>query len=299
MDRETQAGWLTDTVGVRRLTERVLVRVVGEDARAWLNGQVTNDLRGLSPGGAVYALVIHVKGRILADLFALDRGPSGLGIVVPRANLAALLEHFEKYVIMEDVALRPDEGIALLTVQGPRAAAIVGTAPDAYPCDRLGRGGFDVLVAAEAAEARLAQLAVAATEAGGGVVSEEAWELGRLRLGRPELFADFGEGTYPQEVGLERIAVSFSKGCYLGQEVVCMLENRGQLTRRLVRLESEAVLAPGDPLEASGQRVGEITSAARDGSRSVALGFVKRALATPGAELRAPAGAARVLAASA
>lgn len=291
--RIEEAGWLERSAGVRALDDRVLVAVRGDDARTWLNGQVTNDVRSTAAGDAVYALAIHVKGRVLADLFVLDRGEAGLAMTLPRANLPVLLEHFDKYVIMEDVVLEPDEGTALITVQGPRAAEVVaGT--EAFACDRLGRGGFDVLVESGARDATVAALSEKARAvAGGGPVSDEAWELARLRAGRPALFVDFGDTTYPQEAGLERTAVSFQKGCYLGQEVVCMLENRGQLNRRLVSLASEAELARGAILsDADGKKVGEITSAVRDpeSSRTIALGFVKRAQASEGTRLASEAG---------
>lgn len=294
-----QAAWLERAAGVRALDDRVVVAVRGEDARSWLNGQITNDVRATAPGQAVYALAIHVKGRVLADLFVLDRGERGLAMTLPRANLAVLLEHFEKYVIMEDVVLAPDEGAALITVQGPRAAEVIAGRGDAFACDRLGRGGFDVIVASDARASELDALAARAREVGGGgPIDDAAWELARVRAGRPALFADFGDATYPQEAGLERVAVSFQKGCYLGQEVVCMLENRGQLNRRLCTLESEAELAPGVAIhDAEGKKLGEVTSAARDperGGRTIALGFVRRAQASAGAELATERGAVTV-----
>jgi folate-binding protein YgfZ len=294
-----EARWLSETVGVRALDERLVLRVSGDDARTWLNGQITNDVRQTAPGEAVYALAIHVKGRVIADLHAIDRGAAGLAIVVPRANLAALLEHFDKYVIMEDVTLAPEDETAIVTVQGPRAAEVaLGIEWPAFPVDRLGGGGRDVLVPAAEKGRALDLLAERARALGGGPVSREGWELARMRAARPTLFEDFGETTYPQEVGLKSLAVSFQKGCYLGQEVVCMLENRGQLTRRLVQLESAAALEKGDELrDASGARIGEVTSALVDPERgaTLALGFVKRAHASEGTEVTSAKGTARVL----
>ena len=287
-----RAAFLESSAGVRALDDRTLVTVRGDDARTWLNGQITNDVRTTKPGDAVYALAIHVKGRVLADLHVLDRGERGLAMTLPRANLAQLLEHLERYVIMEDVTLAPEEGLAIVTVQGPRAAEVVGAGLESYPCDRLGRGGRDVIVAAADRDAVVASLIEKAGAIGGGEVDAAAWELARVRAGRPALFADFGETTYPQEAGLEAAAVSFQKGCYLGQEVVCMLENRGQLNRRLARLESASELAKGDGIvDAENKRVGEITSVVRDGDRTLALGFVKRAHASAGAELATEGGA--------
>lgn len=292
MTAASEAAACAEAAAIRALEDRAIVAVRGEDARTWLNGQVTNDVRATRAGDAVYALAIQAKGRVLADLHVLDRGERGLAMVLPCANLAAVIEHFEKYVIMEDVALEIEDSLALLTVQGPRASEIVGSELESYPVDRLGRGGRDVLVPRGERERVLAAFLEAARAIGGGAISAEGWELARLRAGRPEIFTDFGEHTYPQEAGLERAAVSFQKGCYLGQEVVCMLENRGQLNRRLARVESREPLAKGDPIvDPSGAKLGEITSAVRDGGRTLALGFVKRAQAIPGATLATQTGA--------
>lgn len=298
MGASSEAGFLETAAGVRELADRVVVSVRGDDARTWLNGQITNDVRATKPGEAVYALAISVKGRVLADLHVLDRGERGLAMTLPRPSVAAVLEHLERYVIMEDVALAREDGLALVTVQGPRAAEVVSGSLESYPCDRLGRGGRDVIVPEAERERVIGALGEAARALGGGPVSDEGWELARLRAGRPAIAVDFGEHTYPQEAGLEHAAVSFQKGCYLGQEVVCMLENRGQLTRRLARLESDDPLAKGEPLlDPEGKAVGEITSAVRDGERTLALGFVKRAHAVAGAEVTTSAGrAVRVLA---
>jgi len=287
-----EADWLTRTAGVRVLDDAALVSVSGDDARSWLNGQVTCDVRATKAGDAVYGLVLTLKGRILADAWILDRDGTFM-LVAPRDVREALLERLEKYVIMEDVTLMRVDDRTVLTVQGPAAAQVVGDTLESYPCDRLGTGGRDVLVATAEADATCAALATRARAAGGGVVSDRGWELARLALARPRFARDFGEKSYPQEAGLETSAVSFSKGCYLGQEVVCMLENRGQLVRRLVSLDVEgAPPAPGTPLcaPAGGEPIGEITSSAAradSATRSLALGYVKRALALQGTALHA------------
>lgn len=262
--------------GVRALDDGVL-RVRGEDARTWLNGQITNDVRGMEPGDALYTLVLDGRGKILADGWVLERGDDVL-LVVPGDTVEPLREHFDKYIVMEDVELDALE-LAVVTVQGSRAAEVAG--PSSFPCDRLGAGGRDVLVGPADRDTTLARLAAAAEAIGGGAVGEPGWELARLRASRPRFGVDFGPAHYPQEAGLKDRAVSFTKGCYLGQEVVCTLENRGQLSRRLVRLEG-ADAAPGAELRAGEKIVGEVTSALRDPERgiTVALGYVKRATAT-------------------
>jgi folate-binding protein YgfZ len=285
-----EANWLEHGAGVRVLEDRVLVSVRGEDAHTWLNGQITNDIRSIATGQSIYALIVQLKGRVLADLHVIDRGARGLAVLLPRKNASALLEQFEKYIIMEDVELSMDDATAIITVQGPRANEVVaGVELEVFPSDRLGQGGFDVLVSKSSESEALAMLIARAGAHGGGAVTEAGWELARLRAGRPTLFVDFGETTYPQEAGLKQTAVSFQKGCYLGQEIVCMLESRGQLTRRLVQLESESELGAGAKIQDdTGKEIGEITSALRDpaSGRSLALGYVKRVQAVTGRELR-------------
>lgn len=249
----------------------VVLSVRGDDARTWLNGQITNDVRSTSPGQAVHALVLNVKGRILADAIVLDRGEGGLAMVVPKSEHAALREHFDKYIIMEDVELVLEEALVVYEQHGGEGG---------FPVPWLGEGVF-LRVEAQPPPPEVER------------ISDAEAELARLRVGRPAFGADFGPTTYPQEAGLEN-AVSFQKGCYLGQEVVCMLENRGQISRKLVRLESDALVPVGAKItDASGVEVGAVTSAAaKPEGGAMLLAFVKRAaadapLASEGHALRA------------
>lgn len=283
-DTTERARWLATSAAVRSLNDAVLM-VRGEDARSWLAGQITNDTHRMGPGDAVYALVLDARGKILADAWVVEG--DGLRLIVPRETEALLLEHFDKYIVMEDVELAPSDE-AVVTVQGPRAAEAVEAAGfSGAPCDRLGAGGRDVIVPSGERDRALEALVRAAEAIGGGEVDEAAWELARLRAVRPRFGADFGPANYPQEAGLKRIAVSFDKGCYLGQEVVCTLENRGQLSRHLVRIESDVDLAAGLELRRDDKVVGQITSALRDPETAevLALGYVKRASTAAGTSL--------------
>ena len=272
-EAQREAEWIERSAGVRVLDAR-LVRGSDEDARAWLSGQITNDIRALSTGDATYALALDVHGKILADLWVIDRGED-LALIVPAEATSALLEHFEKYIVMEDVELEALDDLAVVTVQGPGAEALRPEGVPAYPCDRLGTGGFDLVIERSALDETVAALEARARAIGGGPISATGFELARLRRGVPAFGVDFGPSTLPQEAGLAARAVSFDKGCYLGQEVVCMLENRGKLRRRLVRLAGEGDLEPGTELREGDASVGAITSAARDGDRVRALGLVK------------------------
>ncbi len=281
-------------------TQDRVLHVTGDDASSWLSGQVTNDLRDLAKQRAVYVLAVSVKGRVLSDGWACQRGDT-LSLVLPETRVELARDSFEKHIIMEDVELVLDEELRVLTVQGPeaaRAVAAVGRSDEALPVGRLGAPGFDLWVARAELPALKERLVEAARAIGGDAVTAEDWAAAHVLSGTPRCGVDFGENTYPQEAGLKGRAVSFNKGCYLGQEVICMLENRGQLARRLVQLESPGPFTLEGELhafDAEGKRVGDLTSAAvtraddtaTDPPRTVALAYLKRPVAEPGKHVRA------------
>ena len=275
MDASAEADLLTGAAGARLLDD-VVVSVVGEDAREWLHGQVTIDLRERSDE-VRYGLVLAVKGRIVGDLHVVDRGPvredeERLDLLLPAPHADAILERLEQFLVMEDVELERLP-LRVLSVQGPEAAAAIPhpMLDRALSIDRLGVGGLELLVPADDAQNQLAALDAPA-------ISEAGWELARLRHGRPRMGLDFGDTTLPQEAGLEKTALSFTKGCYVGQEPVVMLQHRGKPPKRLVQLRfaDGPAPAPGDPVLAGEREVGTITSAAADGGGAVALALVKR-----------------------
>lgn len=268
-----------------------VVRVQGDDRLSWLNGQVTNDLRALEGATSVHALAVHVRGKIMSDLWVVRDGEELL-IVIPKSSSATLLESFERYIIMEDVTLAAWPEAQVLSLVGPRSAELAAASSGAlgFARDDLGIGGYTWIGEAEALKAIVSQLAAA----GAVAIDERGYELARLRAGVPRFGFDFGDRSYPQEAGLKQL-VSFNKGCYLGQEVVCTLENRGKLTRRLAVFEgpaassSDGVPAPGTALKHGDDSPGEVTSAVYDPDRAkvLALGYVKRAVAAPGTQLTA------------
>ncbi|MFW2389823.1 MAG: YgfZ/GcvT domain-containing protein, partial [Polyangiales bacterium] len=156
-----------------------------------------------------------------------------------------------------------------------------------WPADRLGVGGRSWVVKSDDFETELTRLLGRAQELGGGPVGDEVWARAHVLHGRPRFGVDFGDWTYTQETGLNPLAVSFNKGCYIGQETVVMLENRGKAPKILWRwaVDGAALPAPKSPITFNEASVGEITSAAAapDGVR--ALGFLKR-----GHESDGPAG---------
>jgi tRNA-modifying protein YgfZ len=288
-----QARAIAQRAGFWMREDLAVVRVLGDDRLTWLNGQVTNDLRALETASSVHALAVHVKGRIMADVWVVGR-PDELLIVIPKAASTTLLESFERYIIMEDVALDLLPDAHVLSIVGPQAAELAAGADAAdtvgFHCDELGIGGYAFVGEASALE----RIASALVSAGAVPIDEHGYELARLRAGVPRFGTDFGDRSYPQEAGLKNL-VSFSKGCYLGQEVVCTLENRGKLSRQLAMFRGPAaasgeIPAPGTSLKTAGDEVpGEVTSAVYDPEAAavLALGYVKRAHAAPGTTLTA------------
>lgn len=258
-----------------------VVRAVGKDRLSWLNGLVTADVKDLTQGSARYTLLLEKKGKITSDIIVLATSDA-LALVVPQAAADAVAEILEHHLIMEDVELsRPPLEVALLHGAGAvRIAEATGLAW--APLDRTGLGGA-VVVGEGLADARARAVAQGAV-----VAPAEVWTRLRVERAVPLFGVDFDATHYPQEASLADAAVSFSKGCYLGQEVAYMLQNRGQAKRHLVRLRLERPAARGEQITAEGgAAVGEVTSAA-DGlvdPGPFALAMVKRAHAERGASL--------------
>jgi len=274
-----QVAALREGAGLRALDDLAAVSVRGRDRLTWLNGMVTNDVRSLAPGRGVYAAVVGIKGKVLTDLFAGAREDEVI-LVMPAARVDEVLAHFDHYIVMEDVFVARREG-AVVTLQGPKAASLAASLAPAAAADRLGRGGLDLLL--EDSDARFELLASLASEGRVTPVSDEAWEVARLEAGVAAFGRDFDTNHFVQEAGVTRRAVSFQKGCYLGQEMVCRLEMRGHVQKSLIGLVVEGDAPPaGEPVMAEGKEVGRVTSAAPSVTlpgRAVALAMVRRATA--------------------
>jgi folate-binding protein YgfZ len=164
-----------------------------------------------------------------------------------------------------------------------------------WPVDRLGTGGRQWIVSESELESALERSGTRCRELEGGWVSDEACNHAHVIRGRPRFGIDFGDWTYPQETGLNPVAVSFGKGCYIGQETVVMLENRGKAPKVLWRWTIESAEPPESKasIARGGVIVGEITSAVLADESVSALGFLKRGYETQGpdgfAVLGAPA----------
>lgn len=279
--------------------DRTAVLVTGKDRTSWLNGLVTCDLAKRERGEGAYGLLVEKKGRIQTDLFVVPSADDEtLALALPRPLRESVMVTLDHYLIMEDAELAVAD-LVFFVAHGPRASELRSLAPFAGTVDLLGKGGV-VLAAPEAEAADLeAKLVEAVAKLGGMVASDETWEAVRIEHGLPRFGAEVDATLYPQEASLEKLAVSFSKGCYLGQEVVYMLENRGHVKRKLVPLDLEGETAPtaGTPVTtAEGESVGEIKSATLGPSsgKPVAIAMVKWSHAKPGTTLRVAAHAATV-----
>lgn len=281
--------------------ERTALSVAGRDRVTWLNGLVTCDLVKKEAADARYGLFVGRNGRVLADAAVAD-GPAEVWVAVPSAAIQGLLQHLDHYLVMEDAEVSDRSAtVDVWALHGPRSAEALAAAKEAGAAggllDRTGLGGAVLFVPKDRSPALVA---AAVGAAGGAVGDAEGWSALRLERAVPEFGFDFDETTYPQEALLEKTAVSFNKGCYLGQEVVCMLELRGHVKRRLAALVLDGGGAPAahDPvLTGDGTAAGEVTSSTPSPTlgRPVALAMLKRAFTEPGIELRVGSAGARVV----
>jgi folate-binding protein YgfZ len=296
---------LTAGCGLVDRSERGKLALTGAGAVEFLNGQVTNELADLRPGEGRYAAFLTNKGKMLGDLRVLAAGADAevqeLLLDTERVALQALFDMIRRYKIGYEVQLhkRTLES-ALLSLIGPRAGAVAARAADDtttvpqvehnhVSSTIAGRSlrviatadGLDVLCAAPDRDAVHAAL----LDAGALAVGEPAAEIVRVERGRPRYGVDIDDGTIPQEAGLNERAVSFTKGCYVGQETVARLHYRGKPNRHLRGLrilEPAHPAVPGDELRLGERSVGHLSSVADSPAYGpIGLALVRRE-AVPG-----------------
>lgn len=268
------AGWI-------ERADRGRLRIEGRDAPGFLQRLLTNDMDALAPGRSVYAAYLTPQGRMICDLTVHRRGDH-LIADVPADAAAALAATFDQLIFTEDVrVIDVSSDVAQLSLIGPRAAAMAETLDGACASsggEAAGLPCVDVLIDTRHRLSVAAQLETA----GAVIVSPDCYEAIRIDAGRPKFGVDMHQDTIPLEAGLLDRAISTSKGCYVGQEIIIRVLHRGggRVARRLVRLRIDGTTVPtaGTALTRGGQQVGRITSAAvspRSGE-SVALGYVQR-----------------------
>lgn len=246
--------------GASALADSGLVRVTGSDRLRFLNGQISNDLRSLKPGEARQALVLTARGKLCAPVFVW---PEAEALLVESGGVPAedLLARLERYAISDDVGFEiVSDRAPRWHVFGPASAKTPGLA-----ITRLAEAGIDT--------DSLPEGILLATPA--------EWELLRIERGIPQWGRELDENTLPQEAGLEKNAVDFHKGCYVGQEVVSRIRSVGRVNRELAGFTGDF-----DPTRAAGlqtpagDQAGIVTSAVfhPDLDRSAALGFLSTRL---------------------
>ncbi len=259
-----------------------VITATGPDAFAFLQSQGTQDLRGLANGGAAYGLWLDRKGRIQGDSHILRLGDESFLLASHATPAATLLAHLQANLVADEVEFADvTGGRMLLTAWGEGAEApppgkFVNepNGPVFSWSGRLTRGASRVFLGASAGA--LAGTVGGLREAGWTPSGPEAMEAERISAGIPLVPVDAGPDSLPQESGLEVAAVSFTKGCYLGQEVMARLHAQGRVQRGLVRLslETPARGLPAPVLAAEGREIGRMTSQALVAGRWTGLAVV-------------------------
>lgn len=263
--------------------DRVLLRVTGRDPVRMLQGLITNDLAGAPEGMAVYGAFLTPKGRMVAEARLLRREGAVL-VETAAAAESGLRQHLKKYVPPLFARVEEQSGLALLGVYGPRAATLVAGAladVDGVPLEPLELPedeGRELLLPATSLETVRQRLLAA----GARPVSSATLDVLRIEAGRPRWGAELDETTIPLEAGLQERAISTSKGCYTGQEVIIRILHRGHVNRSLRGVLLGDVVAPaaGAVLTLPGQEkaVGAVTSACISPAlgQTIALAYVRR-----------------------
>lgn len=304
---------LTTKAGLIDLSARGRVVLLGADRQKMLNGQVTNNVKDLKPGEGCYAALVNAKARMLSDLniyalrdeLLLDFEPGFTGPIV---------ERLERFIIAEDVHVvdaAPHYG--LISLQGPDAGDILRAAgrfaeipqkpltwvstADAdggeiylMRQERIGGPGFDLFVPNAAIGRAMEGWTELVERAGGGCVGWNALEVARIEAGLPRFGADMDETQLAPETGISDRAISYTKGCYSGQEVIARIRTYGQVAKALrgLRLSDGDDSPPtGTRLFRAGKDVGYLTSVVRSPALNarVALGYVRKECNAPGNEL--------------
>jgi folate-binding protein YgfZ len=287
VELDAQYRQLREECGLLDRTDRGKLIVSGSEAAEYLQGQLTNDIEALEPGRGCYAALLDRKGHMQADMRVLRLdGDSGYWIDTEPVASGATLRHLQTYKIGREVEVA-DVGAekAILGLIGPATQIVSGgpvldeheteaTTVSGVACVAVGvPGGLDLLV--DAGEAQ--RLREALLEAGAVAVGEEAADILRVERGTPRYGVDMSSETMPAEAGIVEAAVSFTKGCYIGQEPVARLHHRGRPNRHLRGLRLSAPTAPGATLRQGEKEVGTVGSAAVSPAiGAIALAIVRR-----------------------
>jgi aminomethyltransferase len=294
---------LTAQAALIDLNGRVQVAVSGKDRVRWLHNMVTNNVRELALNRGNYNFVLNAQGRILGDLYVFNRGESLL-LETDRNQLDNLLPSLKRFIIMDKVELTPVEAQGAIGLCGPSAETILSECGiraaelESLEIRDVTLDGISaVLVRGPeqkphwyelwSDQKEISKLRELLRRAGAQPVETEALEVWRVLRGIPLCGKDIRERDLPQETGQIQ-ALHFSKGCYIGQEIVERIRSRGQVHRKFAGFEFNAPAEPGK-LEKEGRAVAEVTTTVRvptlSGEKFLGLGYVRHEALPSGSEL--------------
>jgi folate-binding protein YgfZ len=299
-----------------------IVNLSGPDRLRYLNAVVSNDVKNLKEGSGTLALLLNPQGRILAELeiYALkDRL-----LTLSHGSLRQrTIETLDKYIIMDDVTLEDaTDKLGTLAIEGPHAArtiekaygfdldelpdlAIRSVHIDSMPCEIIRRShfgyvGMEVVAPQKSLKTIWENLLELVRSRGGLPMGMKALEALRLEAGIPFYPADFNDTVIPHEAAVETTHISFTKGCYTGQEIVERVRSRGQVNRRRVnfKFSTPEPPAPGTRLSVDGKELGLVTSSgfSPKAGTAIGMGYSRREHDTAGSVLDFEDGTAEVVA---
>jgi folate-binding protein YgfZ len=272
-----------------RREDRGHLRLTGTDRLSYLHGLLSNDVATLTAGSSRYAALLTAQGRMITDMFVHEVGDAAI-IELDRTLAPSIREHLERFVITEDVTVEDaTASVVQFGVYGPHAEALVdGLAADAvaasWPSADSGLQGTEVLVAASA----VAEVERTLADHGATRIDPRVLEIARIEAGIPKFLVDMDTTTIPLEAGIEDRAISMTKGCYVGQEVIVRVLHRGggRVAKKLVGLRTASPVSRDDRLWSGEREIGRITSAVESPRFGpIALGYVQRDFVEPGTEL--------------
>src|SRR3954451_3164837 len=264
---------------------KLLVR--GDDAAEYLQGQLTNDIEALEPSAGCYTALLDRKGHMQADMRALHLSTGDLWLDTEPDAATAVERHLRMYSVGREVEVEDVSGEwSILSVIGPAAAELAGTAPlsPEHAQRHYEREGVEILAVATdlgldliVRVAQSQQLQDLLARSGAAEVTEAAAEILRVESGRPRFGREMTTATIPQEAGIAERAVSFTKGCYIGQETVARLHYRGKPNRHLRGLRLDAPVNDGDEIRLGDREVGRVGTAVISPAHGpIALAVIRR-----------------------
>jgi folate-binding protein YgfZ len=319
-DPRAEQEFARNSVALVDKNHRAYLSFTGPDRVRYLNAILTNNMNALASGQGNVSLLLNPQGHILAEIetYALADSLFCVSFAMIRERL---IESLDKYIIMDDVTLTDEtQRYGTLAVEGPKAAEVTQelTGIDLSAFSELGRRESTVgsipcwitkrspggIVGGEflAERETLAKLWQVLSESvkkhGGGPMGYAALSAQRLAQGVAWFGYDFGEKQIPHEAGLESSHISYTKGCYTGQEIVERVRSRGQVNRRRVDLIFDGASVPnaGETLTVDGKEVGSVTRAAVPSflAQAIGMGYVRKDHNAPGSQLKWRGGAAVV-----